>query len=100
MTEPSKEDIAPDRLEAVRQFVNTFDIEDGSEQIGSPAELSAWLARHGFGAVGATTADVEAFIDAREGLRTLMLANNGEPLDERLVARLNELAGSVDLHVR
>jgi predicted RNA-binding Zn ribbon-like protein len=100
MTEPSKADIAPGALETVRQFVNTSDLEEGTDEIASPAALAAWLAGHGFGNEGVTDADVATFRDAREGLRALMLANNGHSLDRGAVARLNELAQAVDLHVR
>src|SRR5688572_26617171 len=100
MTEPSKADIAPGALEQVRQFVNSSDLEEGTDDIASAEALSSWLAEHGLGPATATDADVVAFRDAREGLRALMLANNGEPLDRAAVERLDELARSVDMHVR
>jgi predicted RNA-binding Zn ribbon-like protein len=100
MTEPAKADVAPGRLETVRQFVNTSDLEDGTDEIASPPALGAWLEQHGFGPATVSDADVAAFHDAREGLRALLLANNGEALDRGAVARLDELARSVDLRVR
>ena len=46
MTEPAKKDVAPGALETVRQFVNTYDIEDDKDEIASPEALSAWLGAH------------------------------------------------------
>jgi predicted RNA-binding Zn ribbon-like protein len=100
MTEPSKSDVAPGALETVRQFVNTSDLEEGTDEIASPAALAGWLERQGLGEAEVTDADVAIFRDAREGLRALMLANNGQPLDRDAVDRLDQLARAVDLHVR
>ena len=38
---------APDQLELVRTFVNTYDHEDGTERLADPATLTAWLDDHG-----------------------------------------------------
>ena len=100
MPEPSKQDTAPGRLEAVRQFVNTYDHEEDTDQIASPEALSAWIAEHGLGAGPARADDVQTFRDAREALRALMLANNGAPLDAGAVSRLDQLAQGIDLRLR
>jgi predicted RNA-binding Zn ribbon-like protein len=87
-------------LETVRQFVNTYDIEDDKDEIASPEALSAWLGAHDLPVAAPTDADVATFRDAREALRALMLANNGAPRDPAAVARLNELADSVHMRLR
>jgi len=38
---------APGRLEVVRLFVNTLDIELGTDELRTPAALAGWLAAHG-----------------------------------------------------
>src|SRR5258707_3118171 len=38
---------APGRLEQVRAFVNTLDVEAGNDQLSSPAPLAAWLTARG-----------------------------------------------------
>jgi predicted RNA-binding Zn ribbon-like protein len=92
---------APGRLELVRQFVNTSDIEEGWDKLATPEGIEKWLAEHDLPAAGRVDADAAArFIDARKGLRALLLANNGEPLDERAVARLNAVAERPALRVR
>jgi predicted RNA-binding Zn ribbon-like protein len=100
LTEPSKNDVAPGALETVRQFVNSYDVESHTDEIASPEALSTWLAGHDLAAGEATAADVTTFREAREALRALMLANNGAPLDQSAVARLNALADSLELRVR
>ena len=92
---------APGELELVRQFLNTLDIEDGIEEIGTPAKLGAWLAEHGLtDGRHLDDGDVQRAIAMREGLRALTLANNGEPLPGDALSRLNSIAGEARLRVR
>ncbi|HZO61240.1 MAG TPA: CGNR zinc finger domain-containing protein [Solirubrobacterales bacterium] len=96
----SDTDTAPGRLELVRQFVNTRDIDDDLDDIATPAALEAWLAQHDLRTGPATDADVARFADVREGLRALLLANNGEPRDRDAIARLDAVAATVPVSVR
>jgi predicted RNA-binding Zn ribbon-like protein len=93
-------DTAPGRLELVRQFVNTREIDEDRDEIATPAALEAWLAEHGLSTGPATDADVDRFADVREGLRALLLANNGESRDPDAVARLDAVAATVPVSVR
>ena len=45
MTTPSKE--APGELAVVRAFVNTLEIEEGTDVLADPTKLAAWLKEHG-----------------------------------------------------
>lgn len=92
-------DTAPGRLELVRVFVNTRDIDDDTDAIATPQALQGWVAEHGLGSAPATPADVARFADVREGLRALMLENNGEPLERAAVGRMDAVAQSVPLSV-
>jgi predicted RNA-binding Zn ribbon-like protein len=68
---------APGRLEVVRQFVNTLDIESGEDQIPDPAGLLQWLAAHRLDPTAALTArDVDRTIALREALRESLAANH------------------------
>ena len=67
MTDPLA---APGDLELVRQFVNTRDLELGTERLATPKDLDAAL-----GVTGSTAADLERAIAFREALRALLLAN-------------------------
>ena len=81
---------APGRLALVQQFVNSTDLEDGTEQLADPASTAAWLAERGLLAEGHTlrAEDVQRLRGLREALRALALANNGAPLDPAAVAVL------------
>jgi predicted RNA-binding Zn ribbon-like protein len=93
--------MAPGELELVRQFLNTIDIEDGIEEIGTPEELAGWLAEHGLtNRRELDDGDVRRVIAMREGLRALTLANNGEALPGEALSRLNSIAGEAQLRVR
>jgi predicted RNA-binding Zn ribbon-like protein len=61
---------APGDLELVRRFVNTRDLELGTEKLRTPADLDALL-----DTTGATAADLERALAFREALRRLLLAN-------------------------
>ena len=66
-------------LELVQRFVNSVDLESGEDELAGPDELRAWLAERDLIAAGAAVgrADHNRAIDVREGLRALLMANNG-----------------------
>src|SRR5947209_8262754 len=77
-----KQQQAPGELEQVRAFVNTADLEQGEEQLGSAAELARWLVDHELASAGlrAARADLEHAVGLREALRQILLAHNvGDP---------------------
>lgn len=72
---------APDQLELVRAFVNTYDHEDGTETLQDPAALTAWLEHNGLGSPRAGAADLERTRDLREALRAILQHHGGLDLD-------------------
>jgi predicted RNA-binding Zn ribbon-like protein len=88
---------APQDLELVRKFVNTRDVEEGKDEIATAAGLRAWLEENDLPSGRVRQADVERATTAREGLRALLLANNGEPVDPAAVESLNRAAPSVSV---
>jgi predicted RNA-binding Zn ribbon-like protein len=72
---------APGELELVRDFVNTRDLEKGTDRIDDPGALSSWLFRRGLvpGLPEMIEEDVGRIQDLREALRALLLANAGFP---------------------
>ncbi len=100
----SDKDRAPGRLELVRAFINTIDIEDGAEKLATPGQLGEWLQETGLGeGVDAASLDEDSLlrtIALREALRALVLANNGEPLDPAAAPALNRIAADAGLVVR
>jgi len=106
MDRESKE--APAELETVRSFVNTLDMDAGTDQLDSPAALAAWLSAHGL-LVGHATTDVTAVDDEalartlrlREALRAMLVTNNdGRPLDPSAPAVVDEVAARARLRLR
>ena len=66
-------------LRLVQDFVNTLDREHHDDLLDGPEGLDAWLEHRGFEAGGLRQADVARAVELREALRSLLLANNGEP---------------------
>src|SRR5437660_473701 len=93
---------APGELELVRALLNTRDVEEDTDQVASPDDLRAWLSAHGLlsRAGRVTHQGVQRVRRLREALRTLLLANNGAPLDRRAVRELNALSQRAPLAVR
>jgi predicted RNA-binding Zn ribbon-like protein len=93
---------APQPLYLVQRFVNSIDLETGEEELETPEALRGWLAERDLldpaGAVGED--DLARALDVREGLRALLLANNGLPLDEEKVERLDRAVRSAGVRVR
>jgi predicted RNA-binding Zn ribbon-like protein len=93
---------APDPLVLVQDFVNSQEVEDEIEHLDSPEALADWLVTHGLAPEGTkvTARDLERVRAAREALRSVLLANNGEPLDPVAVDVLNAVAARVRLAPR
>jgi len=71
---------APGRLEQVRAFVNTLDVEAGTDELSSPAALTRWLRERGLIAAQqgvATEDDLRQAIAMREALRAVLLGHVG-----------------------
>src|SRR4051812_24638693 len=85
---------APGDLNHIRRFVNTLDLEDGSDDIAEPEALRDWLAERNLidDRAELSAADVRQAHAVREALRKLLLANNGDPLDPSAVETLNGAA--------
>jgi predicted RNA-binding Zn ribbon-like protein len=93
---------APDELDHIRQFVNTYDVESLEDKIGEPDAAAAWLSERGLlpEAEQLTAEDVRQAHSMREALRKLLLAHNGAPLDPGAVDAVNNAAKSAELVVR
>jgi predicted RNA-binding Zn ribbon-like protein len=94
-------DTAPGRLELVRLFVNTADLEDGTDALAEPSALAAWLERHDLARDGsASEADVAAARALREAIRGLLLENNGVRAREESAEILSRTAERARLALR
>jgi predicted RNA-binding Zn ribbon-like protein len=100
--EPGGRQPAPGALALVQAFVNTVDLEDGPEQLTTPAQLHAWLvARELLDSSARLEApDLRRALELREALRELLLANNAGTPDKWALATLNRIAGQACLLLR
>jgi predicted RNA-binding Zn ribbon-like protein len=90
----------PHNLELVIDFVNTVDTDVPSDSLDTVDGLAGWLTERRLleaGETALTASDRELAVELREALRSVMLANNGEPPDPaaaeqvELAARRGEL---------
>src|SRR5687768_5261591 len=92
---------APGRLELLRKFVNTRDVEDGIEELATPAAARDWLRGHGLPDVPrAGGRELQRLTELREALRELLHSNNGEPESRPALDHLRAEAERVPLRVR
>ena len=93
---------APGELELVRRFVNTRDVEEGTDELDGPDSLLGWFS--GMGLLDdeaiADEEDLKRALALREGIRSLLLANNGEELEAAGLSELNRAVRGVCLRVR
>jgi predicted RNA-binding Zn ribbon-like protein len=96
------EKTAPEPLYLVQRFVNSIDLENGEDELESPEALRAWFAERGL--MGSRErvgpADLRRAVDVREGIRALLIRNNGMPFDEATVERLDRAASAAGVRVR
>jgi predicted RNA-binding Zn ribbon-like protein len=100
--ETSAAKTAPEPLYLVQRFVNSVDLESGEDELGTPDALRDWFAERGLidADEPVSAADLRRAIDVREGLRAVLLENNGLPLDEEHVERLDRAVGRASVRVR
>jgi predicted RNA-binding Zn ribbon-like protein len=100
--ESAPEKTAPAPLRLVQRFVNSVDLENGQDELTSPEALRVWLAERDLMDPGerVTAADLRRAVDVREGLRALLLANAGLPLDAERVEELDAAVGRAGMRMR
>lgn len=85
-------EVVPGRLQLVLDFVNSADLEGGTDELSGPAALRSWLTSRGLDPGEVDETAVARAHALREALRGLALANNGGrayPVD---LATLNRAA--------
>ena len=73
-------------MQRVIAFVNTRDVDAGTDDIATPEQLGAWLRDQGLAPTGARPSgdDLEAAQQLREGLRQALLAHDSHRLEAPL----------------
>jgi predicted RNA-binding Zn ribbon-like protein len=94
----------PNQLDLVIDYVNTLDVEEGTDELARPEGLRRWLAERGALDPSRTGApsdtDHQQAIRLREALRELMLANNGGTRKDEAGRELERVArrGVLGIH--
>lgn len=75
------------------EFVNTRDLEEGTDSIAEPDQLASWIAEQTGEHVGTLDGeDAVRVLALRESVRALLRTHNGEQVDERRLQPLREAA--------
>ena len=82
-------------LDLIRDFVNTFDLEQSADRIATRDELAAWYSEYGLvdDLVEPTRQEHADALAVREAIRQLLLANNGCVDDAEAASATLEAAG-------
>jgi predicted RNA-binding Zn ribbon-like protein len=93
---------APGRLELVRTFLNSVDLESEEEDFSTPALLADWLVERGLLARDARLGpgDLAEAIAFRETLRDVLESNAGHGDAEAALRRLDAIAERIPLRVQ
>jgi predicted RNA-binding Zn ribbon-like protein len=102
VSESAPEKSAPGALQLVQRFVNSVDLETHEEELSSPEALRGWFAERDLMQADEPVSeeDLRRALDVREGLRALLLANNGHELDAGKVERLDRAASRAGVRLR
>jgi predicted RNA-binding Zn ribbon-like protein len=97
----TKRSPAPPPLDLVEAFINTLDLETGSDELATTSAVRGWLLGRRLikRAEAVSERDREQAIRLREALRRAALANNSTAVDSRTIRELNQLAGDARMVV-
>jgi predicted RNA-binding Zn ribbon-like protein len=93
--------VAPGALGLVQEFINTLDLDSGTDDLCDPPALASWMSARELAPRRSTAAAGEVAVahDVRDGLRALCLVHSGEPVERDAVARLDARAHDLPLRV-
>ena len=93
---------APGRLKLVQDFLNSVDLEGGTDHLADARAATKWLREHGLLGTRERLDERERdqLVAVREALRDLAGGNAGEDVPETSVALLNRVSTSTPLVVR
>ncbi|MGH2699365.1 MAG: CGNR zinc finger domain-containing protein [Actinomycetota bacterium] len=92
------QEVTPEAPALVKDFLNTLDIESGSDGLDSPAALRRWIETR----LGARSRSVDedawrAVIETRESLREVLASHSGSEPNPDSLARLNRAGRSAQI---
>jgi predicted RNA-binding Zn ribbon-like protein len=89
----------PSEIALVRSFVNTLDVDEGSDQLAQPDGLERWLVTAGLVSVGtpASGRDVRLAVRLRAALRAELATNHDRAHDPAVVTELERVCEDLPL---
>jgi predicted RNA-binding Zn ribbon-like protein len=83
-------------------FLNTVDVEEGTDALAHPESLGNWLVQQGLCMTSPplTVADVQVATGLRQGLRSLALSNAGGPVAAEDVQAAQQVASELSFKLR
>jgi predicted RNA-binding Zn ribbon-like protein len=104
VVQPNDRAPAPPPLDLVQDFVNTRDVGHDQDEFTDPARLARWLHDRGLldERIRLDQRHLDQAIVVREGLRALLLENNGAALaeDRAAIQALDEAASALPVRIR
>lgn len=88
---------APGSLALVQLFINSVELPDGADELGSPESATRWLESTTGEPVVVTERDRKRLVATREALRDLLEAHTGEYVDPEVPVRLEKLLSCAPL---
>ena len=87
---------APGFLRTLQAFVNTRDLENGTDRLDSPESLALWLADWELATLDTVIEEAEwkNALEIRDALHSQFRVHNGAKLDERPMERLSRALGT------
>jgi predicted RNA-binding Zn ribbon-like protein len=85
-------DAVKPELQLVCDFVNTLEVEDGTDELADPGALGVWLRARGLWGERPDERDAAGARALREALRDLMWANNGGSVDTEAASAILDAA--------
>lgn len=99
--EPGRRAPAPERLRLLQAFINTNDVEEGTDEFATPAGLADWAARHDLvtRSLRLSETDRTWAVSVREALRDLIQAQDRSADAVDAAAVLDEAARTAGLRL-
>lgn len=98
MEQPAQRSPAREGLDLVQAFVNSADLEEGTDQLGDAISAERWLRDHWSGPLPSFhDTDRARLVETREALRDVLSMHSGHDNDARASARLRDLLAGVVL---
>ncbi len=88
---------APPRLETVRRFINTANLESGADRLYDSADFDDWLIQWGHAPIGASNDELARLATAREALRDAAIAHRDAASDRIAVSAFQSVIGGIPL---